>query len=94
MASQTHEIAFLGLGAMGFGMATHLVKQGYSVTGFDIWEPTTEKFKAVGGNATTSPAAAATGKSYCVVMVATAHWQIAGFGIVWHRREFIAVPQL
>ena len=66
------EVAFIGLGAMGFGMATHLVKQGYSVTGFDVWAPTLERFAAAGGLTATTPASAVAGKPYTVCMVATA----------------------
>ncbi|KAK6836749.1 L-threonate dehydrogenase [Apiospora arundinis] len=72
MASSKPEIAFIGLGAMGFGMATHLVKQGYKVTGFDVWQPTLDRFVAAGGIAASTPAEAAKGKDYCVCMVATA----------------------
>ncbi|KAI1340189.1 NAD binding domain of 6-phosphogluconate dehydrogenase-domain-containing protein [Xylariaceae sp. FL0016] len=72
MASTKPEISFIGLGAMGFGMATNLVKQGYPVTGFDVWGPTLEKFKAAGGSASTTPAETVKGRDYCVVMVATA----------------------
>jgi 3-hydroxyisobutyrate dehydrogenase-like beta-hydroxyacid dehydrogenase len=57
---------------MGFGMATHLVKQGYAVTGFDVWAPTLERFAAAGGLTATTPAAAVAGKAFCVCMVATA----------------------
>ncbi|KAI0554635.1 NAD binding domain of 6-phosphogluconate dehydrogenase-domain-containing protein [Xylaria curta] len=65
-------IAFIGLGAMGFGMATHLIKQGYAVTGFDIWPPTLERFRAAGGNTATTPSEAVRGHDYVVCMVATA----------------------
>lgn len=70
--SSKPDIAFIGLGAMGFGMATNLVKQGYSVTGFDVWGPTLDKFKAAGGLPATTPAETVKGKDYCVCMVATA----------------------
>ncbi|KAI3322369.1 NAD binding domain of 6-phosphogluconate dehydrogenase-domain-containing protein [Xylariaceae sp. AK1471] len=66
------EIAFIGLGAMGFGMATHLVKQGYAVTGFDVWPLTLERFRAAGGNVASSPSEAVRGRDYVVCMVATA----------------------
>ncbi|KAI1306141.1 NAD binding domain of 6-phosphogluconate dehydrogenase-domain-containing protein [Xylaria venustula] len=66
------EIAFIGLGAMGFGMATHLVKQGYAVTGFDVWPPTLERFRAAGGLTASTPAEAVRGRDYVVCMVATA----------------------
>ncbi|KAI1734208.1 NAD binding domain of 6-phosphogluconate dehydrogenase-domain-containing protein [Xylaria scruposa] len=65
-------IAFIGLGAMGFGMATHLLKQGYAVTGFDIWPPTLERFRAAGGNTAITPSEAVRGHDYVVCMVATA----------------------
>jgi len=65
-------LSFIGLGAMGFGMATNLVKEGYTVTGFDVWPPTLEKFAAVGGKTASTPAEAVAGKDICVCMVATA----------------------
>ncbi|KAK9420736.1 hypothetical protein SUNI508_00827 [Seiridium unicorne] len=71
MASKP-DIAFIGLGAMGFGMATNLVKQGYSVTGFDVWGPTLEKFTAAGGLTATTPADTVKGKDFVICMVATA----------------------
>lgn len=72
MADAKPEIAFIGLGAMGFGMATNLVNQGYKVTGFDVWQPTLERFQAAGGSIATTPAEAVKEKDYCVCMVATA----------------------
>ena len=72
MAISKPEVAFIGLGAMGFGMAANLVKQGYPVTGFDVWAPTLEKFKAQGGRTTETPVEAVKDKQYCVCMVATA----------------------
>lgn len=65
-------IGFCGLGAMGFGMATHLIKSGYSVTGFDVWAPTLEKFKAAGGISSTSLSESAKDKLFYICMVATA----------------------
>lgn len=72
MANSKLPIAFIGLGAMGFGMATQLLNQGYQVTGSDAWPPTLEKFKQAGGECASSPSEAAKGKSFCVCMVATA----------------------
>ena len=65
-------VAFIGLGAMGFGMAANLVKEGYSVTGFDVWAPTLERFAQAGGSTATTPADAVAGKDHVVCMVATA----------------------
>lgn len=72
MAEAKAPVAFIGLGAMGFGMATQLVKQGYPVTGFDVWPPTLERFQQAGGSISSTPAEAVQGKEYCVCMVATA----------------------
>ncbi|MCJ1478985.1 hypothetical protein MMC13_007669 [Lambiella insularis] len=55
---------------MGFGMATHLVSQGYPVIGFDVYAPTISRFVAEGGLAASSLADAA--QMDTVVMVATA----------------------
>ena len=68
----SREIAFLGLGAMGFGMATNLVKTGHTVTGFDVWAPTLERFLATGGKTATTPREVVKGAQYVVFMVATA----------------------
>lgn len=57
---------------MGFGMATHLIKEGYPVTGFDVYGPTLERFAQAGGKTATTPSEAVANKDYCVCMVATA----------------------
>ncbi|KAI1495913.1 NAD binding domain of 6-phosphogluconate dehydrogenase-domain-containing protein [Biscogniauxia marginata] len=84
------EISFIGLGAMGFGMATNLVNQGYRVTGFDVWPPTLERFRAAGGDVATTPAEAVKDKNYCVCMVATAQQAQA----VLLEGEYPVVPAL
>jgi 3-hydroxyisobutyrate dehydrogenase-like beta-hydroxyacid dehydrogenase len=63
-------IAFEGLGAMGFGMASHLVKTRYQVTGFDLCEPTRAKFSDAGGKISQSPRDAARGSAFLICMVA------------------------
>ncbi|KAH8598277.1 NAD binding domain of 6-phosphogluconate dehydrogenase-domain-containing protein [Bisporella sp. PMI_857] len=68
----TGKTAFLGLGAMGFGMATNLVKFGFPVTGFDVWAPTLQRFAAAGGLSASTPREAVRGAQYIVFMVATA----------------------
>ncbi|KAI4670244.1 uncharacterized protein J4E79_000525 [Alternaria viburni] len=70
--SSKPQIGFCGLGAMGMGMATHLVKQGYPVTGFDVYPPSLEKFKAAGGTPSTSLSESAKDKPFYIVMVASA----------------------
>lgn len=71
MAEKQH-ISFIGLGAMGFGMATHLLNQGYQVTAFDIYTPTLTRFRETGGLIANSPAEAVSGTEFCICMVATA----------------------
>ncbi|KAI0596134.1 NAD binding domain of 6-phosphogluconate dehydrogenase-domain-containing protein [Biscogniauxia sp. FL1348] len=72
MTANKPSVSFIGLGAMGFGMATHLVSRGYRVTGFDVWEPTLTRFVAAGGLSAATPADAVRSSPFCVVMVATA----------------------
>lgn len=73
MTTSIHDqIGFIGLGAMGFGMATQLVSSGYTVKGYDIYAPQVEKFTSRGGLAASSPKDAANGSKILVIMVATA----------------------
>jgi 3-hydroxyisobutyrate dehydrogenase len=72
MAAEKPQVSFIGLGAMGFGMATNLIKEGYTVTGFDLWGPTLERFQQAGGLTASTPVEAVSGKPFCVCMVATA----------------------
>ena len=53
-------------------MATNLVKQGYPVTGFDVYGPTLDKFKAASGIPSSSLSESAKEKAFYVCMVATA----------------------
>ncbi|CAG8960644.1 hypothetical protein HYFRA_00013522 [Hymenoscyphus fraxineus] len=66
------EIAFLGLGAMGFGMATNLITNSLPVVGFDVWAPTLERFTQAGGSSSSTPREAVKNATYVVFMVATA----------------------
>ena len=70
--SKKEQIGFLGLGAMGFGMAANLVKSGYQVKGYDVFAKSVERFVNAGGLAATSLSDSATGCGYYVCMVATA----------------------
>lgn len=38
------KVAFIGLGAMGFAMSTHLVRVGFNVRGYDVYGPTNERW--------------------------------------------------
>ena len=67
---EPENIAFVGLGAMGFGMASHLVKSGYTVRGFDMVATQLEAFQKTGGIPTGSPREAAENCRVLVVVVA------------------------
>jgi 3-hydroxyisobutyrate dehydrogenase-like beta-hydroxyacid dehydrogenase len=71
MDSKTSDrIAFAGLGAMGFGMASHLLKVGHQVVGFDVYEPALARFRQIGGKTSNSPREAAKEANFFVCMVA------------------------
>lgn len=72
MTADKPPIGFLGLGAMGFGMASHLVRSGYRVTAYDVFPQPLERFRALGGIAASSLADSAKDHMFYVVMVATA----------------------
>src|ERR687888_197497 len=65
-------VAFIGLGAMGGGMAPRLVRQGFRVRGFDLRPEAVEALARAGGQACGSSAEAAEQSSAAVVMVLTA----------------------
>jgi 3-hydroxyisobutyrate dehydrogenase len=72
MSESEEKIAFLGLGAMGFGMATNLLRTYPHITGFDVYAPTLQRFVAAGGKAATTPKECVKDAKYVVFMVATA----------------------
>jgi L-threonate 2-dehydrogenase len=63
------KIGFIGLGAMGAGMAASLVRAGFAVTGFDLRQDALDRLVGQGGRAAASPRAAAEGAALLVVMV-------------------------
>ncbi|XP_078444833.1 ketose-bisphosphate aldolase class-II family protein [Wolffia australiana] len=63
-------IAFIGLGAMGFGMATHLLKSNFSVIGYDVYEPVLQIFSDFGGSVGHSPAEVCRDVDVLIIMVA------------------------
>ncbi|KAL8710581.1 MAG: hypothetical protein Q9220_004805 [cf. Caloplaca sp. 1 TL-2023] len=73
MGTQMPKVAFAGLGAMGFGMAAHLVKSGFPVTGFDVYQPSLDKFtqQAAGASSAKTPREAAQNVEFFICMVAT-----------------------
>ena len=72
MALPTPKLAFAGLGAMGYGMATHLLKSGYAVTGSDVYQPALDRFLTESPSASTArtPKEAAENVEFFICMVA------------------------
>ncbi|KAL1214325.1 putative 3-hydroxyisobutyrate dehydrogenase [Cardamine amara subsp. amara] len=68
-AKPVKKIGFIGLGAMGFGMAAHLLKSKFSVSGFDVYKPTLVRFESAGGLAANSPADVTKDVDVLVIMV-------------------------
>ncbi|OLN87249.1 putative oxidoreductase YgbJ [Colletotrichum chlorophyti] len=68
------KIGMVGLGAMGQGMAGSLLRAGFAVHGYDVYEPAVDKFLVNGSNAAKarSPAEAAKGADVLVLMVQNA----------------------
>lgn len=68
------QIGFIGLGAMGYGMATSLVRAGFPVTAFDVYLPCVDKFITSGknGKGVTTAAEATSGADLIVMMVQNA----------------------
>ncbi|KAL6839619.1 hypothetical protein ACP4OV_030558 [Aristida adscensionis] len=71
MESKTAKrIGFIGLGAMGFGMASHLLKSGFSVAAYDVYKPAMAKFADLGGSTKGSPKEVARDVEILIIMVA------------------------
>jgi 3-hydroxyisobutyrate dehydrogenase-like beta-hydroxyacid dehydrogenase len=72
--NEIDKIGFIGLGAMGLGMATSLVKAGFNVYGYDISPFPIAKFSRVGikAAAANSPAEAALDAEVLILMVQNA----------------------
>jgi 3-hydroxyisobutyrate dehydrogenase len=67
--STGRRIGFVGLGAMGSGMARACLAAGLTVAGYDIVPAAVAAFAQAGGIAAASPAAAANGADALIVMV-------------------------
>jgi 3-hydroxyisobutyrate dehydrogenase-like beta-hydroxyacid dehydrogenase len=64
-------VGFIGLGRMGSGMATNILKAGHSLVVYDIDEARTREFAALGAKVATGPADAARQARVVVTMVDT-----------------------
>src|SRR5260370_6455466 len=65
-------IAVIGLGSMGFGMATSLRRAGFDVTGCDVSDEAVARFVKDGGKGAKIPAEAAKGAGIVVSVVVNA----------------------
>lgn len=72
MAVSAQRIAVIGLGSMGFGMATSLLRAGFSVTGCDVSADSVARFKAGGGQGAVTPAEAVRDADIVVSVVVNA----------------------
>lgn len=68
-ATTLPRIGVCGLGAMGGGMARHLLKSDFAVTGFDSYTPAVDELVKSGGRGVTTPAAAAAAVEILLIMV-------------------------
>jgi 3-hydroxyisobutyrate dehydrogenase len=66
---QDTKIGFIGLGAMGFGMAASLCRAGFAVTGYDVRKDAVARLARLGGTGAASPEAAARDAQVLLVMV-------------------------
>src|SRR4051812_29732329 len=65
-------VAVIGLGSMGFGMASSLRRAGFDVAGCDVNAVTVERFVTEGGRGAAAPAEAAEGAGIVVSVVLNA----------------------
>jgi putative dehydrogenase len=69
MSNSGIRVAVIGLGSMGFGMATSLKRAGLDVTGCDVAASAVEKLVALGGSGAATPAEAAKDAAIVVSVV-------------------------
>ena len=66
------KVCVIGLGSMGFGVATALLRDGFSVTGFDLSTNAMTRFQSLGGKIAPSLSAAARGADIVICLVVNA----------------------
>lgn len=71
-SSSLPKIAFIGLGAMGGGMARNLAAHSFHITGYDVYTPLVDALVAHGGHAASSPSAACADADFLIFMVVNA----------------------
>ncbi|XP_024963400.1 uncharacterized protein LOC112503631 [Cynara cardunculus var. scolymus] len=68
-SKRPNKIGFIGLGAMGFGMATHLLKSNFCVQGYDVYKPSLSRFADAGGLIGNSPVEVSKDVEVLILMV-------------------------
>ena len=68
-AIESPQIGFVGLGAMGMGMAQSLLRAGFAVRGYDINPDAVQRFGAAGGATAQTVAEAAQGATVFIIVV-------------------------
>ena len=71
MPASKPTVAFAGLGAMGYGMAAHLLNSDFPVVGYDVYSPLMDRFVAQGGAVARTPREAVKEADILICMVAT-----------------------
>src|SRR4030088_3381800 len=71
-ATSKPRVAVIGLGSMGFGMATSLKRAGFEVTGCDVSAEAVARFVTQGGKGAKTPAEAAKDADIVVSVVVNA----------------------
>ena len=69
MSTKQPRVGFIGLGAMGSGMAASLLRAGIPVRGYDVNPAATERLITGGGESATSPADVAKDANVLILMV-------------------------
>lgn len=72
MTTKNLQVGFIGLGAMGMGMAKSLLRAGLNVKGYDINPAAVTQFTEAGGGGATTVAEAASGADVLVIVVLNA----------------------
>ena len=63
------KVCVIGLGSMGFGVASSLLRAGFATSGYDVSNDVMERFAQLGGRIATSPASAAKEADIVVTVV-------------------------
>lgn len=71
-APLSRRVAVIGLGSMGYGMATTLLRHGFDVVGYDVSPAVLARFEQDGGRSAADPAAAVAGAAVVVCVVVNA----------------------